>query len=351
LTVQASGHYFPPDSAHTVEAVAERTEDGRLCVRDAQGGVLAEAPARLVETSTRLGKLRRKLNFPGQGCFETADNDAVDTMLLGGAGLLHRLEKSWRAVLASVLVAGAAAAWFVIYGVPATAGFLAGHTPDSAAHFITSQALGVLDDRSLRPSRLDPARRKAFQGYFDAVAAHQQKRAGSYRLLLRDAPLIGPNAFALPDGSIVLTDQLTAMIESKDEIQGVFAHEMAHVNRAHVLQQIYQAALVPAAIAFISGDASQASHFGAILPGILLQSSYSRAFEQQADDDAAATMRAMGDDPARLAGLLERMEQRMCGGHDCGPSWLGSHPATAERAARLRQEAGNKAVGTAAASR
>ena len=172
---------------------------------------------------------------------------------------------------------------------------------------------------------------------FAAVAARQRGPADGYRLVLRNAPLIGPNAFAFPDGSIVLTDQLAAMIRSDDEIEGVFAHEMSHVNHAHVLQRIYQASLVPAAIAFITGDASQLGHFATILPGILLQSAYSRAFEQQADDDAARLLRGMGKDPGQLANLLERIARKMCGGTDCEPSWLGSHPATAERAARLRR--------------
>ena len=47
----------------------------------------------------------------------------------------------------------------------------------------------------------------------------------------------------------------------------------------------------------------------AILPGVLLQSAYSRTFEQQADDDAAALLRRHGEDPGQLADLLERMER------------------------------------------
>ena len=41
--------------------------------------------------------------------------------------------------------------------------------------------------------------------------------------------------------------------------------------------------------------------------------------------------------PAALADLLERMERKVCGPKQCGPNWLGSHPATALRAARLRK--------------
>ena len=47
---------------------------------------------------------------------------------------------------------------------------------------------------------------------------------------------------------------------------------------------------------------------------------------------------AQDNGAAALADLLERLERKMCGRADaCGPSWLGTHPATAQRAARLRQ--------------
>jgi predicted Zn-dependent protease len=112
---------------------------------------------------------------------------------------------------------------------------------------------------------------------------------------------------------------------------------MSHVDRAHGLQRIYQASLVPAAIAFVTGDASQIGQIATILPGILLQSAYSRTFEQQADDDAAKQLHRMGKSPAPLAELLERLEQKHCRRKEgCGPNWLGSHPATTERAAWLR---------------
>jgi Zn-dependent protease with chaperone function len=336
---QAAGHYFLPGSARYVEAVLQGAGDGQsLRVLAADGAVLAEAPLRAVKATSRLGQIVRKLDFPGGGRFETADNDAVDALLRGGSGLLHRLEKSWRVVLGSVLAAAAMAAWFVFYGVPLAADGLARHTPANVSRFMTRQALETLDGRALRPTTLSD-RQRHVTALFDTIAAHEDRPAGSYRLLLRNAPIIGPNAFAFPDGSIVMTDQLVAMARNDTEIEGVFAHEMAHVNHAHVLQRVYQASLVPAAIAFITGDATQVGHFATILPGVMLQASYSRAFEQQADDDAAKLLRRMGEDPGQLAGLLERIEQKMCGKGDCGPSWLGSHPATAERAARLRQPA------------
>ncbi|MEJ0042041.1 MAG: M48 family metallopeptidase [Rhizomicrobium sp.] len=142
----------------------------------------------------------------------------------------------------------------------------------------------------------------------------------------------------MPDGTIVMTDPLWALVKQDAEIEGVFAHEMSHVDHAHQLQRIFEASLIPATIAIFTGDMSQMSQISAILPGIIVQSAYSRGFEQQADDDGAATLRRMGEKPSRMADLLERMDKKLCGKNGCPPSWIGDHPNTAIRAARLRAE-------------
>lgn len=308
----------------------------RLEITTANGEKLAGPFLTSLRATSRLGAMRRRLDFPDGSSFDTQDNDAVDA-LLAPSGWLHRLERSWRTVLASVIVAALATAAFIVYGVPAAAGWLARHTPSSVAHYTTEQTLLTLDKIALKPSKISPGIQQRYLKLFAAVASKAPRGRDGYRLVFRDAPAIGPNAFALPDGTVILTDQMLPLVKRDEEIEGVFAHEMSHIDRAHGLQRIYQASLVPGAIAFITGDASQLGHFAAILPGILLQSAYSRAFEQQADDDAAVLLRGMGESPAPLADLLERMEKKVCGHDGCGPNWLGSHPATDLRAQRLRQ--------------
>jgi Zn-dependent protease with chaperone function len=335
--VQLSGFYFPPGSPRQIEAAAQISADGKsLQILATTGGMLAEAPLRYVIVTSRLGALRRKLEFPSGSVFETSENDAVDALLKGDSYLLSRLEKSWRLAMLSLLVITAGVALFALYGVPLGAHWLALRTPSSLSRLVTNETLAALDNHVLMPTALPAARQQDILARFKTVAGWEN-HGGHYQLLIRSAPHIGPNAFALPDGRIVMTDQLVSMAQNDAEIDAVFAHEMAHVNHAHGLQRVYQASLVPAAIAFITGDASQVAQFAAVLPGILLQSAYSRAFEQQADDDAAALLRQHGEDPGHLADLLERMERKSCGKGGCGPSWLGSHPATAERAARLRR--------------
>ena len=303
--------YFLPGTARFVPARA-RLSDGQVFQVDGGDGrhIAAEALSRL-KISARLGALPRRFVFPDGSCFETPDNDAADALLRGTkkhGELLHRLEKSWPWAAAALALSVGAVVAFLLYGLPATALWLAHETPPSVNGPISRQTLQVLDRALLSPSKLAPADAAKAQDLFARVAAEGKRGKASYRLLLRASDKIGPNACALPDGTVVMTDELWKMVKNDEEIEGVFAHEIAHVDRAHSLQSLYQAALVPAAIALVTGDVSQISQVATVLPGVLVQAAYSRELEQQADDDGAATLKRLGGNPARMADLLERMD-------------------------------------------
>jgi len=339
--VSVDGRYFFPHSARFIAARASRPEKRVLRFEGADGAMLGEFPVRRVRISERLGNIPRRFRLPDGALFETADNDAADEMLRGtgrGNSAVDRLERSWRWVALSALLSLGAAYGFVQYGIPALAYWLAMATPVNVLDTVSKTTLQTMDHTFLKPSKLGQPQRIRAVVALSKVSVHG-RRPGSYDLVFRDAPAVGPNAFALPDGEIVVTDQLFPLIQSDAELEGVLAHEMSHVDHRHGLQGLYQASLVPAAIALVTGDLSQIAQMATILPGILVEAGYSRSFEQQADDDAAAALNANGEDPAALAHLLARMDEKVCGKKSsCPPSWLGSHPATAERVQRLISE-------------
>lgn len=337
------GRYFFPHSARFVPARATINGGKTLRIESLDAVMLDEAPLRDVRVSARLGRIARRFELPNGARFETDDNDGADDLLRearrpSGQGWVDRLERSWRTVALSVLLAALAGYAFAVWGIPAIAAGLALDTPASVSKMMSDQTMVALDGAYLEPSKLAAKDRDKALALFARVAAAEPHGKDGYHLLFRGGGIIGPNAFALPDGRIVMTDQLWKMVKNDDEIEGVFAHEMAHVNHAHGLQRVYEASLVPATIAVVTGDVSQVSQLSVILPGILVQSAYSREFEQQADDDAAATILSIGGHPSHLGDLLQRMDAKMCGKEGCGPGWLGSHPQTSIRAERLRAE-------------
>ncbi len=337
------GRYFYPGAARHVPARASAEPQRVLRVADEEGQTLAEAPARRVKVTARLARLMRRFDLPDGARFETDDNDGADALLRAlrkrrRGRFTDRLERAWPAVGVSLIVSLLFAYYVVVQAVPIAAEWLAQRSLPMVGHAMSEQTLLALDRFALTPSKLGPADRARAAALFHRVALHAKGGAGGYRLVFRGGGAIGPNAFALPDGTIVMTDPLWTLVKNDAEIEGVFAHEMSHVDHAHQLQRIYEASLIPAMIALFTGDMSQMSQLSAILPGIIVQSAYSRGFESQADDDGAATLRRMGEKPSHLADLLERMDGKLCGKNGCPPSWIGDHPETALRAARLRAE-------------
>lgn len=336
------GRYFFPHATRFVAARA-RGQDGRLVIEDLDGNRLNEAEAKKVRVSPPLGRLRLRLSLPDGSHFESEDAHGVEKLrrelkLRGGRGLMHRIERSGRWIAVAVLASAVLSYAFIDIGIPWIALKLAQATPPSIAGAVSRQTLNILDRGALAPSALKAKDRARLESLFRKVAAHEPRGIGGYTLLLRKGRGIGANAFALPDGSVVMTDELYGLARNDEEIEGVFGHEMAHVNHAHGLQRVYQASMIPAAVALITGDVSQVSQLATVLPGILVESAYSKNFEQQADDDAAAVLIKMGAKPSRLGDLLKRLEQSHCGKGRCAPSWLGSHPDTDTRVERLKQE-------------
>lgn len=335
------GRYFYPNAARVVQARAVKTDTGLLRIEELDGSLLIEVPLLAVKVSDRLASLPRRLTMPNGGCFETLDNDGIDALIgemrhLLGGGWIDHFERSWRAVVFAILFAAAMVGAYVIWGVPATARALAKATPEWLATTISEEGLKSFDQHILRPTTLTGAEQQRAQALFDRL--NNARACGNHHcaLVFRRGGWIKANAFALPDGHVVLTDELFRLVQSDDELTGVFAHEMGHVVYAHGLQRIYQASVIPAFIVVVTGDISQVSQLAVLLPTLLIETSYSREFEIEADRYAIKTLRRMGKNPAAMADLLERMEKQLCGPKGCPLSWLGDHPDTARRARMMR---------------
>lgn len=328
----AVGEWHPPNTSRSIPADLQANGDGLSVIAD--GAVRAVASEREVEVSPRVGSIPRRLTFPDGSVFETADNDGVDAWLRrhkgARSGLIHGLEAFRpRLIVFTVAVILLAIAIYRL-AVPALVEVAVLVTPPFVPEMIGSGALASLDRTVLGPSHLPEDEKQAISDGFARLAVASEGGPTAYTLNFRDGGSIGPNAFALPDGSLILTDDLVKLADGDREmILGVLGHEIAHVERKHSLRQIYRVAGVTAMILLIAGDVGSGLEDMLTQGGAILALSYSRAAEAEADRRSVEIMRAAGYEPTALVRFFDRLEA--VAGKSGGMSFLSSHPDTPER--------------------
>jgi len=319
----------------------------RLHVADGQlhivgDGVQRSEPLRRVRWAERQRHGERLTYLPGHGLLRHADGPAWDTWVreqnLGDPWVVRAMQ-SWRGVLLALLltVGAIVAAWR--WGLPWVSARLAAHLPAAVEQTLGDQALAQFDARGLAPSELPPARQAEIRRALDDAlnTADGAAPALAWTLHFRRSGRwsIGPNAFALPGGHIVLTDELVELLaDAPDVLTGVLAHEYGHVRERHGLRSVIQAGAVSLAAGLVVGDIS---NLLVLAPLMLSQQAYSRGFEREADADAARVLAANGLDPARMVLLFDRLDAAQDEQSTGLPIALASHPAGDERRRFFRE--------------
>ena len=148
------------------------------------------------------------------------------------------------------------------------------------------------------------------------------------------------NAFATPGNRIVLTRGLIAKAGGPDEVAGVLAHEMGHGIELHPETGIVRSIGLAAAVELMLGGGGTVGNLGAML----LQLSYSRQAEREADEWGLKMLRGAGISANGIADFFRRIEAPAAGsdegkggGNGGGgvTSILSTHPATADRLRRI----------------
>ena len=162
------------------------------------------------------------------------------------------------------------------------------------------------------------------QRALDDLAHRLSPASRPIRVTVVDIPVV--NAVALPGGRILIFNRLIAEAKSPDEVAGVLAHEIGHVEHRHVLVAL----LRRFGIGLLLGTGGSGAEYGQAL----LESRYSRAAESQADDYSIAHLTAARISPAGTAALFARLGREEA----ATPGifvYLASHPPTAERQRRF----------------
>lgn len=139
------------------------------------------------------------------------------------------------------------------------------------------------------------------------------------------------NAFALPDNHMVVYTGLIEYADNAEEVAGVMAHEIGHMEKNHVMKKLVKEVGLEMLFAIAGGDAG----FEILRQTgkTLSSSAFDRQQEREADDYAVETLARANVDPQHLSNLFFRLSQK----HNIPEelAWISTHPDSKDRAADI----------------
>lgn len=137
------------------------------------------------------------------------------------------------------------------------------------------------------------------------------------------------NAFAMPGGHLVLNTALIKSCDNPEELSGVIAHELAHIQLNHIRNKLIKEFGLTVLINIGAGGAGTEIINEALKT--LSSSAFDRNLEKEADLKALDYMTTANINPENLANFLYKLSDTDDESSSY-LSWLSTHPELKERA-------------------
>ncbi|MGE5656195.1 MAG: M48 family metallopeptidase [Actinomycetota bacterium] len=192
-------------------------------------------------------------------------------------------------------------------------------------------ALGKQINEELASSEVRLYRDRAATQYINQIGqrlAQQSERPNlPYTFQIVDDDQI--NAFATMGGFVYVNKGLIAAADNEAQLASVMAHEIGHIAARHAVKQLRQMAIAEGLASATGLDRSVAVQIGVELA---LRRPHSREAEYQADQLGLQTLGRAGYAQSAMIDFMKKLLNR-----SSPPSFLSTHPATADRIAAMQQ--------------
>lgn len=137
------------------------------------------------------------------------------------------------------------------------------------------------------------------------------------------------NAFAMPGGHLVVYSGLITACDNPDELAGVLAHEISHIELDHVMKKLIKEVGLSVLISMTSGNGGGETIKQ--VSKILSSSAFDRKLEREADISAVEYMINSKINPEPLAEFLYKLAENK-EDESTYEGWLSTHPDSKKRA-------------------
>ncbi len=341
------GNFYSPRQSSTIRAQVEESDDGVLSVfrDDSSSELIHRSHVGDYRFGIAVANVAVEVNFNDGSLFEPDDVEfRWRSLRKTKSSVIEKLETHWLMVFVAALLIPIFIWWSVVIAIPNAAESAVEVLPELVFEQAENQTLEFMDRTMMKPSKLPESTRQNLQEEWNQALAQLSLSEKNYKLMFRHSRLIGPNAFALPNGAVVLTDALVEMLKDKeDAILAVMLHEIGHVEYKHGMKIVARSLAITIFFALLLGDIEGAGEYVIGASTSLLDSSYSRDMEREADEYAFQKLSALGKSPDAFALAMESFALTDFDDGENDPEkvlqYFSSHPSTFERIASAREAA------------
>lgn len=272
-------------------------------IRDVTIGSAARSALRV---SARIGNTPYRLEFPDGGLAICSDTPFVERMFhVDTRGhWVPRMERA--SAVVAVALFGLVAAVYVAYQrvIPSAAAYVAQRIPHESEVALGDIAINSLERFGFSSTFVSSEEQTSIKADFEALAK-AAKLSEVASLQFRRAP---PNAFALPGGTIIVTDALVSLFRhDRRMLRAVLAHEIGHQQHRDSLRHILAASFSAVVMGAVTGDVSGVAALTFTVPALSTTLHFTRSMEEEADAYAFDLLKKTGGSPQDFADAIRRL--------------------------------------------
>jgi Zn-dependent protease with chaperone function len=221
--------------------------------------------------------------------------------------------------------------------IPGFAVHFAEYVPDAAVKIATEHTLYTMDKTLLDESEVDAELQQTYRDNWQQTLSQLSLHGAQYNLNFRHSENMRANAFALPDGTVVVTDELLTLIDNDvDLLRAILLHEIGHVEHKHSMRLIAENLATSLAVDCFFGDLSGIIEVFSGISNTIVQNQFSQKLEWEADNFAIQQLKVLGLEPESVAQTMEKLAESLPE-ESTLDALMQSHPLMKERIQNARR--------------
>ncbi len=339
-SIKVKGQCYKKNSSEYTPGIAEFSVNGDITViveSADEDEVIASANISQIRISNKLGNTPRELIFPSGEFFSFHGTEVLENWLIkrGNKSRVGQMEKNKMMIVSAMIIVPLIIFLIFTRGIPYIAIKFSEVVPESIVQLSSKQTLLSLDNTLLSVSNIEQSKQEKYLNAWRAGLQPLFPSIDKYQLELRSSSSLGANAFALPDGTIVVTDELVELMAPHPKaIIAILLHEIGHVEHRHSMRYIAQTLATTMVVNYLLGDVSGLIDLFVGAGATVIGNQFSQELEWQADDYAIAKLTEHGQSAESFAQAMELILDKS--NESKFDKLFSTHPLLRERAVHAR---------------